>query len=508
MKSYIRNIILAGCVSGAILTSGCQSFIDIPVEGVLTEDIYKTEKDARDLITGCYDAIHNHVWSLDFPMMFGDLCADDSWKGGENMTDQGEALEIMYFYSGTNNKFVEYIWRVRWMGIYRCNNALEVIGGIEMDQDIKEQLMAEVRFLRAFQYFELIKQFGDLPKIITPITPAEAKIPREKKSTIYEEVIEPDLKYAAGILQQRSEQDATDQGRATRGAALGFLGKAYLYQHKYQEAYNTFKTVVEENEYDLELVFLDNWDVDNKNNIESVFEIQHDPSQVYSEGAGLPTLMRSRADGGWGYNLPSTSLVAAFENGDPRKKLTIIEEGDIIEGEPYSMHNVMEPKRTSYKHYIPKSKRASNEWEHTGYNIRIYRYADLLLMYAEAAVGVQDYATAQWALERIRGRARNQGSDLTVLPKITISDATLLTDAIRQERRVELAMEQHRFWDICRWGIAKEVLTEFVRFNTEENTAPDAGDTKGSLFQSGKHELFAIPAKDCEAAGWSNNLGY
>lgn len=507
MKTYAK-IITAGLLSGLLFTTSCESFIDVPVEGTLTSEAYKTEKDARDLLTGCYDAIHSNSWNIDFPIMFGDWCSDDSWKGGENASDQGEALEVMYFYAGTSNKFVEYIWRVRWMGIYRCNNALKVIPGIDMDAKVKERLMAEAKFLRAYQYFELVKQFGDLPEVTTPITPAESKLPRADKSTVYANIIEKDLIEAAATLPQRSEQKSDEVGRATRGAALGFLGKAYLYQKKYKEAYDIFKTVVGEGEYALEKDFLSNWDVDNENNIESLFEIQEDGSQIYGEGAGLPTLMRSRADNGWGYNLPSTSLVNAFEKGDPRKQLSIIEEGDIIDGAPYSMNNVLAPKRTSYKHFVPKAKRVSDEWGKSNYNLRIFRYADLLLMYAEAAVGTQDYPTALWALEEVRSRARNLGTDVTALPKVTTTDPTTLTNAIRHERRVELAMEQTRFWDICRWGIAGPVLKEFVNFNMNKNTATDKGDDKGSLFKEGKNELFAIPAKECEAAGWDNNPGY
>ncbi len=507
MKTYKKLVIVA--LSGLLLSTGCSSFIDVPVEGVLSdESAYKNETDAIDLVTGCYDAIHGNSWNIDFPVMFGDWCSDDSWKGGENASDQGEALEVMYFYAGTNNKFVEYIWRVRWMGIYRCNNALKILPGIEMDATKKERLIAEVKFLRSYQYFELVKQFGDLPKITTPITPAEAKVPREDKSVIYSEIIEKDFAEAAAVLPQRDGYDAADVGRATRGAALGFLAKAYLYQNKYQDAYNTFKTIVSEGKYALESDFLSNWDVDNENNIESIFELQQDGSQVYDEGAGLPTLMRSRADNGWGYNLPSTSLKKEFEEGDPRLKLTIIEEGDIIEGAPYSMENVLPPKRTSYKHYIPVAKRMSNEWGKSNYNIRVYRYSDLLLMYAEAAVGVNDTQTALWALEEVRARARNLGSEPNVLPKVTTTDPTALTNAIRHERRVELAMEQIRFWDLCRWGIAKQTLNEFVNFNTSVNTETDKGDDKGKLFQEGKHELFAIPEKDCSAAGWKNNPGY
>jgi tetratricopeptide (TPR) repeat protein len=508
MKMY-KKILITGQACLLLMFAGCESFIDIPVEGVLSsESAYRSESDAIAVVTGCYDAIHGNNWNICFPIMFGDWCSDDSWKGGENASDQGESLEVMYFYAGTNNKFVEYIWRVRWMGIYRCNNALQVIPAIDMNVALKERLLAEVKFLRAYQYFELVKHFGDLPKVTIPVTPAEAKLPREDKSVIYAEIIEKDLTEAAGVLPQKDAYSPDNAGRATRGAALAFLGKAYLYQGKYQQAFDLFKTVINEGKYALEADFLSNWDVDNENNIESVFELQEDGSQIYSEGSGLPTLMRSRADGGWGYNLPSTSLLNAFEPGDPRRKLTIIEEGDIIEGASYSMNNVLPPKRTSHKHYIPKAKRVSNEWEHSNYNLRIFRYADLLLMYAEAAVGIQDASTARWALEQVRARARNLSEDPSALPEVTTTDLTELTKAIQHERRVELALEQTRFWDICRWGIAKQVLTEFYEFNMNANAASDRGDDKGRLFQEGKHELFAIPAKDCEVAGWTNNPGY
>lgn len=150
----------------------------------------------------------------------------------------------------------------------------------------------------------------------------------------------------------------------------------------------------------------------------------------------------------------------------------------------------------------------SDEWMKSNYNIRVYRYADLLLMYAEAAVEVGETQTALWALEEVRARARNLSNDPTVLPEVTTTDKTELTNAIRHERRVELAMEQIRFWDICRWGIAKEVLNQFVEFNMNQNTGTDRGNNKGSLFVEGKHELFAVPATDCNAAGWTNNPGY
>jgi hypothetical protein len=133
-------------------------------------------------------------------------------------------------------------------------------------------------------------------------------------------------------------------------------------------------------------------------------------------------------------------------------------------------------------------------------------------MHAEAANEAGHVSDALWGLEQVRARARNMQSDPNVLPKVTSTDQTEIREAIRHERRVELAMEFDRFYDIVRWGIAEQVLNDFADFNMNSGLSieehPEQGDEKGRLFQTGKHELFAIPARDVEIAGWTNNPGY
>jgi hypothetical protein len=504
----------------ALFVQCSDDFIDLPLEGSLNlETAFNTEADAVLLVNGCYDVMQAS-WSMEVPRMLGDLCADNAWKGGDSPGDQGELLELMYFTAGTTNKFVEYAWKQHWIGVYRCNLAIEKIPGIKtMDETLRKRLIAEAKFLRAYYYFELVKNFGDLPIIKAPIAPDAFNQPRAPKKDVYEMLIEPDLLEVAELLPQKDVYSSSDVGRVTRGAALSLLAKTYLYEKKWDKAFNTAQIVIGEGKYGLEPNFRRIFDIENPNGIESIFEVQNSGNQTNGEGAGLPVACRSRNDGGWGWFVPSTNLLMAFESGDPRKNLTIVSHGDLtVEdklGIPYSITasaSNQAPYRMNYKMYIPVAKRVANEWEHTAYNYKLIRYADLLLMYAEAANESGKTAEAVNTLELVRKRARSMSSDPIILPQVTTTDQVQVRNAIRQERRVEFAMEFQRFYDIVRWGIAKEALDGFADFNMNSSLTsaqlPEKGDSKGSLFKVGKHELFAVPARDCQLAGWAQNPGY
>lgn len=504
---FFTMLIFADCDNG---------YIEIPADGQIDiTTAFNNENDAIYLVNGCYDVLQFN-WGVEVPRMLGDLCSDNAWKGGDSPSDQGEFLELMYFTAGTNNKFIQYYWKSYWMGIYRCNLSLQEIPKIEeINNTLRNRLLAEAKFLRAYYYFELVRNFGDLPILTSPISSDEIKMPRQPKKDVYEQLIEKDLIEVATVLPQKSEYSSVDMGRATRGAALSLLTKVYLYEKKWDDAYSTSKTVIEEGEYSLQPNFRNIFDIDYPNSVESIFEVQNSGNQTYIEGAGLPVGTRSRADGGWGWFIPSTNLLLAFEKGDPRKNLTIVSNGDThVEdhlGEPYKV-TPLPPYRMDYKLYIPKAKRVANEWQHTNYDYKLIRYADLLLMYAESANESSKVTDALWALEQVRARARNMQANPSVLPEVTVTNQSDVREAIRHERRVELAMEFERFYDLVRWGIAKEVLNKFADFNVNSGLTisehPEQGDEKGRLFQTGKHELFAIPVRDVELAGWTNNPGY
>lgn len=507
----MKRLVYVLLVSVFLLGNTSCSFLDVSPQGALDEDdILNNASDVKMYLTGCYDILGGSSGrALETAWILGNMCSDDSWKGGEGSGDFAGYTELIYFYGGTNNTYIENAWNAYWIGIYRCNYLLSKGPGVKMDEDLKARYLAEARFLRAFYYFELVKYFGDLPKITVPIAPKDVNHPRVNKSIIYDELIEADLKAVIDILPQKSEYDQSkDAGRATRGAALALLTKVYLYQQEWLEAYQTAELVISEGEYQLEKDFRNNFEVDNPNGVESIFENQQSGDQTYDEGSCLPVMCRSRNDNGYGLDKPSSSLYYEFETGDPRLQLTITLNNDTVEGKPYPIDGPS-TWSMSYKYYIPKAKRANIEWNRSPYNTKLIRYADLLLMYAEAANELGITGDALNALEMVRKRARNMSSNREILPEVTTTDVSELRDAIRHERRVELAMEFHRFFDIVRWGIAKETLNAFVLHNcVGEAWAGEKDDIKGGWFQEGKHELFAIPGKDCEVAGWENNPGY
>ncbi|MCF8227113.1 MAG: RagB/SusD family nutrient uptake outer membrane protein [Bacteroidales bacterium] len=530
----MKKIIILLIISFTLFN--CSDVLDITPPGKLTAvSAYNTSEDAIMLVTGCYD-IMGETWAIEFPWMSGDMSAGDAWKGGDSPGDQFELDDMAYFTSDASNKFNWYRWRAYWMGIYRCNTALKYIPEIEMNNDLQNRLLAEVRFLRAFYYFELMKNYKELPILTEPTSLTDLSSPRAPIKELCEDLLEPELIAVAQMLPQKSEYSTADAGRATRGAALGLLAKLYLFEGSWERSYildgafdaeakfrlaaETAKTVIDEGEYELEEDFWKTFDVDNPNGIESIFETQNSSDQTYSEGSSLPTFTRSRNDLGWGFFMPSQHLINAFEPGDPRLEKTvvqdgdtivIIENGDTIDYKPDYMVTIARPGTMAFKYYVPEVKRpVGNEYEQSNYNVKIMRYADLLLMYAEACNEIQDTDEALWALEKVRNRARQMSDDPSqVLPEITTTDQAELRLLIEHERRVELATEFHRFYDIVRTGRAPEIIASIYEYNNsgDENNEKD-GDAWGALFEQNKNEFFGIPQTDIDATGWTQNNGY
>ncbi len=500
---------------------GCEDEIDIAPIGVAQSTIPANENDASGLLTGVYSTLSNletHTgksavwregWFIQWSVNM--QCSDDIYKGGDSHGDQQYLEDLGYFKTGYNQA-IDWKWRKMWVGIYRANYAINSIPSIEgLEQSLIDRYVAEAKFLRALFYTELLKNFGDVPMVTEVLGPDDV-LPRSSSKAVYETIVEKDLKEAADILPQKGEYGKADMHRATRGAALCLLAKAYLYQEKWQDAYNTAKNVIEEKKYSLEPNFRDIFEIDNPDGVESVFEIAFsgDPSKssVNQGWAGAPCI-GSRNDGSWGWLTPSTDLDREFEEGDPRHPLTIIHNGDTYAeefgGAPYLItpeSSNQPPYQVAYKYYIPKSKRGNYYWKQP-YNLQLIRYADLLLMYGEAALRLGKQTDADWAVEQIRARARNMSGDSSVLPQKN----NVSIDDIIHERRVELATEGHRFNDLRRWGIAQQVLNALP---AKIATYPEADyiGAKGALYQSPRNDLFAIPPSDVERAGWSQNPGY
>lgn len=511
----------------ALLSTSCSDFLNEEVRGQENLDTYfQTEAEAESFVTGCYNALtFNGWWQVNTVWLLSEMTSDDGWMG--NTTQQSDYTSLAFFQSnGQSNGLISNFWQYRYKGILRSNIAISKISEAPIaDENKKARLIAEARFLRAFYYFELVKNFGGVPIVETFAMPDEIQgIARNSQEEVYA-FIEKDLEEAAASLPKRSDQSDSEIGRATRGAALGFLGKVYVYQSKWPEAKEVLKRVIDEGEYQLLLNFGDVWDVDHDNSIESLFEVQFTYDGVYALGGSLPVVAGNRSGGdqdGWAWGLPSANLENAYlQAGDnERLRWTIIRHGATeIAGEP-DFEEVIELQgdqngdgtyaidpskhksaRLMRKYYIPLAKRPEVfNTDKVPLNHRLLRYADILLLYAEACNESGDDAEARVALNQVRSR-------------VGLSDVTAggndLRQLIRIERRLELAFEQNRLYDIRRWTdtngkkVMSNIMGEngsFVQWNNNPATRDSfewenqrESSDKGSTYREDRDLLFPVP---------------
>ena len=314
--------------------TSCEDFLTEEVRGQQNLDTYfQSAEEAEAFITGCYQAItFGGWWNINTVWLLSEMCSDDGWMGNTSQSQSDYISLAHYQGTGQSNGAISNFWQYRYKGILRCNIAVERISQADFsDEEMKNRLVAEARFLRGYFYFELVKNFGGVPLITGFLLPEEIQgITRASAEDVYK-FIEDDLKAAADVLPQRSQYAATDMGRATRGAALGLLGKVYLYQSKWQEAHDVLKTVIDEGEYKLLDNFGDVWDVDHNNSEESLFEVQYMYDGTYALGGSLTVITgaRSGPGDGWSWGQPTANLEQAYiDAGDTeRLRWTIIKTG-------------------------------------------------------------------------------------------------------------------------------------------------------------------------------------
>ena len=500
-----RHIYIIALIT-LIISSSCEDFLDKPIQGFqVTENYFATDEECQRAVFGCYESLSpDDWWQLDFFWMVGDVCSDEAFKGNSIEGDQRDFGNLANFNIHSNNEWIEFKWLYTYATISRCNLVIEKVPGSPAPEANKKLFVAEAKFLRAFSYFELVKNFGGVPLILKEISAGDGVVQRSTEQAVYAQ-IEKDLKEASLDLPLKSEQAAEDIGRATKGAAQAFLAKALVYQEKWTEVQAYSDSVILSEEYNLDDLFGDVWSINNPNGNGSIFEIQHSYHDIYYVGSALPVLARSRADGGWGFGTPSSYLENAME-GDPRLPWTIIKEGDYVDADHPSYNTQLsenESGRINRKYYLSYSERPPKD-EHlrSGLDHILFRYADLLLLHAEAAYHNGDEAASREALNRVRDRVG--------LSAVNTGGSNLLT-AIYKERQLELAMEGHRYYDLKRTGRLTEVIQDFYDYNRNRSSDPyDAGHTKGALFRPGIHELFPIPASEIALSEYliQQNNGY
>lgn len=492
-KKTTKYIIAASFFLIASL-SGCKDFLDREPQGDYTSGTYPYPKGSGPFdaeIFAAYNVLRTYDASGSGFIAATSMRSEDADKGS-TPTDGPSSRQFDDFTLIPDNALVDGLWKAYYDLIGKSNI---VLNKIENDQDpetpaeSKVYAEAEARFLRGYGYFMLVRLFGRVPLVDKAYTDAaqQANIPQSDVATIYN-FIENDLTFAGANLPPEWDKDKF-AGRATSGAANGILAKVYLTQKKWALAMSTAKRVIDSKKYNLETKYNDIFGEEGENSSESVFEIQCTASlaEKRNNGSQFASIQGVRGNGdwnlGWGFNIPSAQLNAAYEPGDPRRSRTFLEMGvPSVYGEVFTSANQAPDAPTVYNHKIhsnPARRRALLDNFSYWMNIRILRYADVVLMYAEAANELGGDENTDEALEKlnsVRFRARN--GNAAILPDVTTRDQSDLRDAIRHERRIELAMEHDRFFDLVRWGIAGQVLH-------------NAGKTN---FVAGKHELLPIPS--------------
>lgn len=494
MKRKLITAIIAFSLISAGLVSCGDDYIDTaPVYGIGTDNYFNSESDYYNALVGAYDPLQSTYANV----LLGEIASDNTFAGGESATDVIGWQQVDLMTHSAQNSNLRDIWNWMYGGVNRAAYILEFKD--KTDFAGREQIIAEARFLKAYYYFELVKWFGGVPMKgdVRFALGDELTIPRSTKEQVYA-AIEQDLLLAIEDLAPQAPQ----VGRVTKGAAQSLLGKVYLYQNKFAQAAEILETVISSNTYSL----VQNADYNNlfeeagENGPESVFEVQY----TDVEGAGFGCLQCSEGNvavgfsgprgysgpqytSGFSFNVPDPDAAAIFEPGDRRYNVTILNMAQWTAQTGAAYTPGYHDTGLFNRKYIPRTRsgQAANDLNLTNpNNYRAIRYADVLLMAAEALSrgGISD-ARAQQYLNQVRRRAFGDNAhDIN-------ATGFALTEAIWEERHRELFGEGHRFFDLVR---------------TEQAASHIDG------FTTGKNEVFPIPQEEIQFSGgnWQQNPNY
>lgn len=461
MKILLNERIGSKAVTLAIVcvlvTFSCsENFLDVSPQGEQpNEQFWVSAEDAGKAVNAMYANLRGWNQVAFAAIAIESLGSDNSEKG----SSPSDATFLNNFndftVTATEGQLLDF-WTGQYQSINLANQVLDNVPGISMDQNLKDRYLAEAKFIRALAYFRLVRAFGGVPlRLHVPEDASQYNLPRASKEEVYI-AIEQDLTEAAVVLPP--SYTGIDVGRATKGAALALHAKVSMYQAKWQQVLD-LTNQVKGLGYSLFPSFEAQFRVENENNQESIFEIQaavipgnpDASNSQYSQVQGV----RGSVGGGWGFNVPTTDLADAFEEGDPRRDATIIFRGETTpQGD--AIPAVGDNPMYNQKSYVPFGQHVAGYNEGAEQNIRWLRYADVLLMNAEANNELGNTNDALESLEEVRARARGGNPD--ILPEVTTTDQEQLRQAIWHERRVELAMEFDRYFDVIRQGRGEEVF--------------------------------------------------
>jgi len=467
----------------------CNDFLDRNPQGSLTEDDAPGGS-LEGKVFNVYYLMRSYNITAGIPA-FAVHCfrSEDTEKGSTASDGADQSAFFDNFQYTTTNGVVGAYWTQNYTIIYNCNSIITDIEASTNKTDESLINKAEAKFFRAYAYFNLVRAFGEVPLIDFKITDSsQANIAKSSIDKVYA-LIDADLTEATKVLPTTWSSAYT--GRLTWGAARSLHARTYMMRNDWTNMYAAAKEVTNSGLYNLSTPYDKIFTDEGENSSESVFELQctataSRPADL-SIGSQFCQVQGVRGSGqwnlGWGWNMATKELGQAYEAGDPRKDATLLyfrKPGEEMTPEntnkPYGEAPVSNADGGYYnkKAYTNPAKRVL--YTNSGFwvNIRLIRYADVVLMASEAANELGKTTEAVDLLEMVRARARGENS--SILPKVTTTDQGLLRDKIRYERRVELGMEFDRFYDLVRWGIAADVLHAAGKTNYQD-----------------KHKYFPVP---------------
>ena len=511
----IRFIISLAFVLG--MFSSCKKdFLDKSPITELSGNVLSTEQDFTALLNAAYDPMQWQVYSGPsthmYPVMFQDIRADNCISQWASYWTFGAPFDDLRNLK-PNNTNIAAMWRKWYTAIARANTATEFITKYDgfITTGLKDRLLAEAKFVRGFSYFELVKMFGEVPLITTFIgsTSDNLKFARAPKEQVYAQ-IEKDLQEAFPLL-PASYPNTAEKGRATKGAAITLLAKVELYQKKWSKV-KEYTEMVMGLGYQLETNYANNWSLSNEYGIESIFEIGY-VSGFYNNAFESGDAFKNQGSsayqmfgfifngivGGYGNCVPRKNLINLYQPGDTRRDATIIDSATKFSdlnnktgwdlGIQYyqyfwSVPEALQSLASARKFIIPATVSASlTNLGSDPLNEKVFRYSDVLLMHAEAAImgaGGDGLGSLNQVIFRAYGNASHN------LTSYTLADVKL-------QRRLELATEGYdRFTDLVRWGDAASALA-FKHYTV------------------GRDEVLPIPQGEIDLVGagiLTQNIGY
>ncbi len=457
MKKYI-----IGLVAASLFLTSCEDFLTVVPETQLSSaTFFKNQTDFEQAVNAAYAPLR--TITNDRAWLLGEMHSDNTYYARNVLFGAVDNQEDLADFSvpesnGTSaNAHVLNQWRQDYLIIARANQILSLIDGVDFDAAAKANIKGQALFLRGYAYFELARYFGSVPIHLTPVAVrSESALPPAPEAEVYAQ-IESDLVAAIPLLKDKATQDP---GRVTSGAARTLLANVYINQKKWSDAEQVLTPVVTGGQYILmpsyELAFSEN--TSNKNNMESVFEVQFLEGPAGLQGnfmyqfmprpisaAELQPIMGTgnpQNIDGEGNNIPTPDIIAAYEPGDVRKDISI--------GTVFLSGSFRDDKNYPY---IKKFQSDHSQHNNHGMNWPIYRYAEVLLFMAEALNEQGKSSEAVGYLNLVRARAK--------LAATTAAGQADLREAIFRERRVELAFENKRWFDIQRTDRIQEIIVPY-----------------------------------------------